>query len=168
MSISTPKQWSNYDRWTIGTYVVIAGLLGFVIGLTASNIWSRSRMLEAFHRYYYDRTDTWSERTYWFGATVEKLPMDLWTYQELLAETKPDVILEMGTFKGGSAYFFASLFDLIGRGRVITVDIAPQASLPIHPRITYLTGSSTSDEIVSKIKSLVKPCERVMVVLDSD
>lgn len=102
------------------------------------------------------------------GALVQKYPNDLVTYQELVWESKPDVLIEMGTLRGGSAYYFASLFDLMGRGRVITVDIQKFPNLPVHPRITYLLGSSTSPDIVHEIKELIKPGERVMVSLDSD
>ena len=74
----------------------------------------------------------------------------------------------MGTFKGGSAAYFASLFDLLGHGRIITVDTENLADRPQHPRITYLTGYSTSDEITAQIRNLLNPGEKVMVILDSD
>jgi cephalosporin hydroxylase len=88
--------------------------------------------------------------------------------QEIFYENRPDVLLEMGTFRGGSALYCASIFDLIGNGRVITVDIERQPDLPSHPRIVYLNGSSTSQEIVRQIRALIKPGEKVMVALDSD
>ncbi len=107
-------------------------------------------------------------RNRWLGTQVYKNPLDQWMYQEILWDTKPDVILEMGTFRGGSALYLATIFDLMNHGRIITVDIEKFPGLPVHPRITYLTGSSTSDVIVSQIKNLIQPGERVMVVLDSD
>jgi cephalosporin hydroxylase len=123
-----------------------------------------SEIADAFHMVFY-HTQFESQ---WLGVPVQKFPMDQWVYQELLWDTRPDVLLEMGTFKGGSAYYFASMFDLIGHGRVITVDIERQPNLPVHPRISYLLGSSTSPEIVRQIEEQLKPRERVMVVLDSD
>ena len=45
-------------------------------------------------------------------------------------------MIECGTCAGGSALYLAMLLDLIGRGEVITVDIAPRPGLPEHPRIT--------------------------------
>jgi Cephalosporin hydroxylase len=76
--------------------------------------------------------------------------------------------IEAGTADGGSAYYFANLFDLMGRGRVITIDIGDSPERPKHNRITYLLGSSTAPAIVDKVKSLIAPGERVMVSLDSD
>src|SRR2546426_9935981 len=66
---------------------------------------------------------TWS-KTEWMGVPLIKCPFDLLVYQEILFERRPDVIVETGTYRGGSAYFFASMCDLIGSGRVITIDIA--------------------------------------------
>ena len=110
---------------------------------------------------------TWMN-TYWLGAPVVKIPLDLWVYQEIIYETEPDVLIEAGTYKGGSAFFFASIFELLNRGRVLTIDIQDQPEKPKHQRITYLVGSSTSEQIFQEIKSSIRKDERVMVSLDSD
>lgn len=107
-------------------------------------------------------------RTFWLGRHTLKPPLDLWVYQEIIYETKPDVIIETGTHKGGSALYFASIFDLIGKGRVLSIDIQKYGPLPKHKRITYLTGSATSRKVMDKVKSLIKPGEKVMVSLDDD
>ena len=117
--------------------------------------------------YYHTANRTWQNTT-WLGVTMEKYPTDLFTYQDIIYETKPDVLIEAGTFHGGSAYYFASLFDMLHRGRVITMDIVDFPDKPKHPRIEYLLLSSISDEAVNHIKSEIKPGERVMVSLDSN
>ena len=83
------------------------------------------------------------------------MPTRSLVYQEILYDVKPDVIIEAGTYKGGSALYLASIFDLIGKGRVITIDIAKRENRPVHDRVTYLLGSSTSDEIVREVESLL-------------
>jgi cephalosporin hydroxylase len=123
-----------------------------------------------FHRMYYHTpvpVRTW-ENTYWLGRPVLKCPLDLWIYQEILHETRPDVIVECGTAGGGSAWYFACLMDLIGNGRVVTIDLGQSSRRPRHERITYLTGSSVAPEMVEKVRSLIGERDRVMVVLDSD
>ena len=65
---------------------------------------------------------TWQD-TRWLGVPLDKYPSDLLSYQEIIYETKPDVLIEFGTYMGGSALYFASLFDLLGKGRVITMDM---------------------------------------------
>ena len=37
----------------------------------------------------------------YFGIPTLKLPLDFWIYQELIYELQPDVIIEIGNFKGG-------------------------------------------------------------------
>ncbi len=120
-----------------------------------------------FHRWLYSRSE-WAGNTRWLGVRALKNPMDMWVYQDILYETKPDVLVEAGTAFGGSAYYFASMFDLLGKGRVVTIDILPEPSRPKHPRITYLLGSSTSEETLRQVRDGIRPGERVMVVLDSD
>jgi cephalosporin hydroxylase len=117
--------------------------------------------------YYENAPQTWEETT-WLGVQLQKYPTDLFIYQEIIFKTKPDVLIEAGTLKGGSAYYFASLFDLLGNGRVITMDIVDRPEKPKHPRIEYLLISSISDEAIRRIKSEIKSGDRVMVSLDSN
>ena len=120
----------------------------------------------AFHRLYYDSA-VWKD-TYWLGTRTQKCPLDLWVYQEIIRETRPDLILETGTAHGGSALYMASVCELLGGGEVVTVDISPIEGRPEHDRITYLTGSSTAGEIVAEVERHVAMHERVLVILDSD
>jgi cephalosporin hydroxylase len=125
---------------------------------------------ERFHMLFYDAAhfgSGWS-KTSWLGTPIWKSPLDLWIYQEILHETKPDVIVETGTYRGGSAFYLASLCDLLGRGRVITIDTESRPDRPPHPRITYLHGSSIDPVIVQNVRASIMPEQRVMVVLDSD
>jgi cephalosporin hydroxylase len=121
-----------------------------------------------FHRLYYDENDrTWSNTT-WLGVRVFKCPLDLWIYQELIGRIRPDLVVETGTAAGGSALFFASCLDLVGNGRVLTVDVADRSDRPEHDRITYLTGSSVSAEVLDAVSAAAATAESVMVILDSD
>lgn len=127
-------------------------------------------IVEQFHKLYYDSHifgKSWSD-TFWLDIPIMKCPLDLWIYQEIIFKVKPDVIIECGTAFGGSALFLASMCDLIGKGRVVTIDIEQKEKRPVHKRINYLLGSSTSKEIIEKVRNLIKNREKVMVLLDSD
>ena len=50
------------------------------------------------------------------------MPVRCLLYQELLVRNRPDIVVETGTWQGGSALFLAMIFEQIGHGRVITVD----------------------------------------------
>jgi cephalosporin hydroxylase len=125
---------------------------------------------DEFHRLFYEtayaKGDAWNPK--WMGVAALKCPFDLWVYQEILHDTRPDVILETGTARGGSALFLASMFDLMGAGEVISIDIVRRPEWPTHPRVTYVTGSSTSAPVLDEVRRRIAGKSRVMVILDSD
>jgi cephalosporin hydroxylase len=123
-------------------------------------------VVNEFHKkYYYSKV--W-KKTYWMGEYVRKSPFDLWIYQELIFELKPDVIIECGAGQGGSALYFANVLDILGQGEVLSVDYNDSIERCSHPRITRLTGSSVSDEVVSELKRKIDGRTSIMVTLDSD
>ena len=113
-------------------------------------------------------SDAWTEAT-WLGAQALKNPLDLWVYQEIMVETRPELIVETGTYRGGSAFFLASICDLLGLGEIVSIDIEDvRDDYPSHPRITYLGGrSSTDPEVVGHVRGRAAG-KRTLVVLDSD
>ena len=125
--------------------------------------------VDRFHDLYYRRWMVGADtiNLSWLGYKVLKCPLDLWIYQELLVRTRPDVVIETGTAFGGSALFLASVFEHVGHGEVITIDIEPNLSRPQHPRISYLLGSSVDPAIIAEVRARVDG-KRAMVVLDSD
>jgi cephalosporin hydroxylase len=110
------------------------------------------------------RNVTWLDRPIW------QYPMDAWVLQEMISSLRPELIVETGTHRGGSAYFFASLFDLLGSdGEVISIDIAAEETVP-HPRVTYIEGSSVDPEVFAEVSRRAEATEtgNVLVILDSD
>lgn len=135
-----------------------------------AHCFSDERTIRAFHALYYERArsgGTWYD-TNWLGRPVWKCPLDLWVYQEILAMLRPDFVIETGTLHGGSAFFMASVMDLIGTGRVISIDLADPRGLPAHPRVALLQGSSVSEEILREVRAMTKDARSVVVLLDSD
>ncbi len=130
-----------------------------------------TEVVDDFHRLYYrlgEEGGTWNS-THWMGVRVQKCPLDLWVYQELIHRTQPELIIETGTAWGGSAYYYAHLYDLMQcPGQIVTVDIEPLPDRPVHRRVTYLAGSSTAPEIVEQLTGLARAARSVMVILDSD
>jgi cephalosporin hydroxylase len=121
-----------------------------------------------FHRLYYERqAQTWTN-TSWLGVQALKCPLDLWVYQELIFRLRPQLVVETGTAAGGSALFVASCMDLVGEGRVLTVDIQEESGRPNHDRITYLLGSSVSKDVFNRVAREAADAATVMVILDSD
>lgn len=128
-------------------------------------------IVDLFHLLYYDGSiitpKAW-QTTSWMGILTLKCPFDLWVFQEIIHETQPDVIIECGTFRGGSTLYLASVCDLIGKGRIISIDLEVFEERPVHPRITYLQGSSIEDKIIAQVKNLIQAGNQVMAILDSE
>lgn len=122
--------------------------------------------VDAFLKTYYD-SNVWT-RTYYLGCSVLKCPLDLWIYQEIICQIQPDLIIETGTYEGGSALYMAHVCDIIGTGKILTIDINDNNNRPSHSRIKYLLGSSTSDGIIEKVKDIAADSKNIMVILDSD
>jgi cephalosporin hydroxylase len=108
-----------------------------------------------------------NESTY-FGIKTYKSPMDFWIYQEIIFETKPDVIIEIGNFRGGSSLALAHICDGIGKGKVIGVDISHEQVPDLvknHPRITLIEMDAC--EAFGRVKGLIKETDHVLIVEDS-
>lgn len=93
------------------------------------------------------------------GRQVLKYPTDLWVYEEVIRRTQPEVIVETGSYEGGSALWFARYAP------VISVDIrSPRAS---DQNVVWIEGSSTARWVVERVGELVDG-RRCLVTLDSD
>lgn len=122
-------------------------------------------IIRRFHQITYAR---WQPlQVNWLGAHAIKSPLDLWTYQEIMQEVRPTLVIETGTWNGGSALFLATMMDLmkIDGGRVFSIDIEAK-SMPEHERITYLQNDSVC--AVLDVNEFTRPDDVVMVILDSD
>jgi len=111
----------------------------------------------------------------WWGRPIIQLPDDMIRIQEAIFHIQPDVIIETGIAHGGSLIFYASLLELLGKGRVIglDIDVRPhnQEAIDAHPmrkRIDLVIGDSVAPETVEKVRAMVKPGEKVMLILDSN
>lgn len=87
---------------------------------------------------------------------------------------QPDFVVETGTYRGGSALYWAHTLNGMGLtgSRVLTVDVqdltATAAAHPLWKKyVTFLRGSSTAPEITGGIAKTVRG-RKVVVALDSD
>lgn len=164
-------------RWT-----VVAGILlviGTGAGFSDTAPWKHEQdhetITQAMELAQYSRRE-WM--TSWLGVRMLQYPTDLMTYQELLYEVKPDVVIETGTYKGGLTLYLATVLDQINdHGKVVTVDLHEDEWLEtlstkpiksrIKDRIIFIKGNSVEQAVHDRIANLVKG-KRVVVILDSD
>jgi cephalosporin hydroxylase len=131
------------------------------------------------HRYVYN----WR----WMGLPIIQLPADIAATQEIIWEVKPTVIIETGIARGGSLVFNASqlaLLDLCSnesvsisqsKRRCIGIDIDIRShnrseieSHALAPMIILVEGSSLDSDVVGQVATMIKPEDRVLVILDSN
>ena len=125
-------------------------------------------IVNKFHSLYYCSPERTWNNTRWMGRRTLRCPLDLWVYQEILFDIKPDIVIETGTNEGGGAHFLASVMDVIGKGKVIGVDIEEMDNRADHERIKYIKGSSINSKTVKSISKIIKEEHVVLVILDSD
>ncbi len=111
----------------------------------------------------------------WLGRPIIQLPEDLVRIQEVVWSVQPTAIIETGVAHGGSLIFYASLLKLLGKGRVIGIDISlrpeNRAAIEGHPLgglVTLVSGSSVDPAVVARVAKHVTPDDKVLVVLDSN
>jgi cephalosporin hydroxylase len=129
-----------------------------------TNLWIK---VAAEHKVMYETT--------WLGRPIIQFPSDVVMIQELVWKVRPDVVIETGVAHGGSLVLSASVLELIGKGKVIGIDIEirahNRAALDAHPlrrRIELIQGSSIAPETVDTVRRAAIGAECVMVILDSN
>jgi cephalosporin hydroxylase len=115
--------------------------------------------------------------SYWFGVELLQTPNDLLTFANLVFRVQPDLIIETGTYNGGSAIYFATLLEKLNPdGKVITVDLdsrrwdltleAGRVPKALTSRIIFIKGDSVSEAVLKQIESYARN-KRGLVFLDS-
>lgn len=111
----------------------------------------------------------------WLGIPIIQLPTDIIVMQELIWKVRPDLIIDCGLAHGGSAILYASICELLGKGRVIGIDVevrqANRVAIQSHPmsqRIEIVEGSSIDPSTVGLVTERVSGAKSVLVVLDSN
>lgn len=129
------------------------------------------RAIDTYHRLIYSLHE--DDYAHWDGVLVRKTPMDLWVYAELIHRIKPDVIIETGTAKGGSALFFSAMQRMVKPdGLVVTIDEKEPPDALAHNAdglhgITCVEGRSQDPAVFKLAKSFIADGDTVFVSLDA-
>jgi cephalosporin hydroxylase len=130
------------------------------------------QLSDDYHVLFYDRLSAWGSGT-WLGVETLQNPNDVWITQEIIQEVKPDLIVELGTYRGGSAALWATILAQVNpTGRVLSVDIEDRAEgarkLPIVQRsVDFIVGSSTSPAVIADILKRTEG-KRTLFIFDSN
>jgi cephalosporin hydroxylase len=129
------------------------------------------RVVTEFFRLYHGRGI--QRQTSWSGVQIQQTPTDMWMVQEIVAELKPDFLIETGTLRGGSALYYATVLQgLESAAKIITVDIEDQIDRALEfpvfrSRVIPIVGDSVGPDTIQRIADLVQD-RPALVLLDSD
>lgn len=127
--------------------------------------------IRAGHEYY------WVHQTNWMGEPCLQLPQDLFALQEAVFKSRPDFIVESGVAWGGSIMFLGMVLKALGGQKVIGIDVFIPPDLrerlesvnnPVRDMIHLIEGSSTDEENLARVRDIIGPNKKVLVLLDSD
>lgn len=98
------------------------------------------------------------------GIQTIKCPFDYVMYQMIIFELKPDLVIEIGSNKGGNALYLADLLNIIGKGEVHTIDIKDDFDELVinHNRIRVFTDGYQQYNF-----ELVEKFSKVLVIEDA-
>ena len=140
------------------------------------NLMSKDKELVKLSRKWFDRSFGYEYPFHftWLGRPIIQFPQDMIAIQEIIWRTKPDLIIETGIAHGGSLILSASILELIGKGKVLGIDIDIRQhnrieieKHPLKKRITMLEGSSLDENILKKVKKIAQKKKRILLFLDS-
>ena len=85
------------------------------------------------------------------GVSCLKSPLDLALYSKLIWEMKPGTLIEIGTYRGGSALWFADIVASFNyKTNIISIDIKDYSEVR-DTRVNYLIGD------VNKLGEIITP-----------
>lgn len=98
------------------------------------------------------------------GVACQKCPFDYVLYQMIIDEVKPDLIIEIGTNKGGSTLYLADLLQIYGEGIIHSIDITDNCPNIVknHSRIKLFHKGWKDYDF-----SLTKDFKKILVIEDS-
>lgn len=115
----------------------------------------------------YHQKEIATKQVKWMGLPLWKNVLDLHVYQEIIFEQSPEVIVEIGSACGGSTMYLAHLCDILGRGRVVSVDLSRDTFAARHDRIIEVNGNSTARHVIQKVHDLAAG-KGALVIQDAD
>jgi cephalosporin hydroxylase len=139
-----------------------------------------ARLGQSLGEYWLDRARIHLADTY-AGIPMNKFPEDLRVYEQLLWENKPNVVIEIGCYEGGSALWFRDRlrtlenYQLVTKPLVVSVDLntgraaSNICAVDSHyaKSIVLMNGDVTDPSTSARVRALLPPGARCMVVEDS-
>lgn len=101
------------------------------------------------------------------GEATSTPPLDLWVYQEIVCDVRPDLIVAVGTANAG---YLADLCRTISHGEVLTIlPPGPDVAEPVpRDRLRVVRGSAVAAEASRVVNEMEPGPQAVLAVLGLD
>ncbi len=174
--------------------ILLISLVLLFIGLSSclskskETLWDSEITRKFVHHWIDYTTKNWAVLfgSRFLGLPLMQNPADMWITQEIIAEIRPDFIIETGTLCGGSALYYATILKQVNnKGKVITVDIDTKPRIDAINNlikendrlyntvkeisdnyIEFITSNSVDPALIERLKEQTKN-KKVLVTLDS-
>lgn len=112
----------------------------------------------------------------WKGVPIIQLPSDMVVIQEIIHDTRPDVLIECGLAHGGSILYYENIMNGYKKNfRIFGIDIkiSPWTRRNIKKNqisnnITLIQRDSSDPKLFNLINSKVKKKDHFLIILDSN
>jgi len=106
------------------------------------------------------------KQVHYRGVPTWKNVFDLWVIQEIIHETQPGIVIEIGCKFGGTTLWLSDMMKTVASGSVISVDLKrPQIDFPEN--VQFIEGNSIASETVAQVQGLCGG-HRTMLMADGN
>jgi cephalosporin hydroxylase len=114
--------------------------------------------------YYQDNVVT--KQVHYRGVPTWKNVFDLWVIQEIIHETQPLIVVEIGCKFGGTTLWLSDTMKTVASGSVISVDLKrPEIDFP--EKVQFIEGDSIAPGTVAQVARLCAG-QRTMLLADGN
>ena len=107
-----------------------------------------------------------TKQVHYRGVPTWKNVFDLWVIQEIIHETQPGIVIEIGCKFGGTTLWLSDMMKTVASGSVISVDLKrPQIDFPEN--VQFIEGNSIASETVVQVQGLCGG-HRTMLMADGN
>ena len=106
------------------------------------------------------------KQVHYRGIPTWKNVFDLWVIQEIIHETQPEMVVEIGSKFGGTTLWLSDVMKSVAPGSVVSVDLKrPRIDFPEN--VEHIEGNSIAPETIAQVQSLCAD-HRTMVMADGN
>jgi cephalosporin hydroxylase len=107
-----------------------------------------------------------TKQLHYRGVPTWKNVFDLWVIQEIIHETQPEIVIEIGCKFGGTTLWLSDMMKTVAPGSVISVDLKrPRIDFPEN--VQFIDGDSIASGTVAQVQDICRG-RRTMLLADGN